>query len=259
MAFASLIFPMARATFTKSWLWHQCLSHLNFDTINDLAKNDLVTGLPKFKYHKEHLCPSCEQKIEKGISSPHPNQFQIQKQKVTPVFIYDEVQKYQWKAVCLSVIAPKMIVKEHWRNLVGKGLDLTYAPSTITSQKPTEHELELLFEAMYDDYIGGQPSASPRTISIAQAPQLVQTPTVSTTTADTTPTLTNSSSQVKNIPNTSPDVDELETQQQHVQQNNQAPLQPKTVADNVLNAMFGNTFVNPFATSSTSAAESSSS
>ncbi|GJY83547.1 retrovirus-related pol polyprotein from transposon TNT 1-94 [Tanacetum coccineum] len=47
------------ATSTKSWLWHQRLSHLNFDTINDLAKNDLITGIPKFKYHNEHLCPSC--------------------------------------------------------------------------------------------------------------------------------------------------------------------------------------------------------
>nr|GEY38263.1 retrovirus-related Pol polyprotein from transposon TNT 1-94 [Tanacetum cinerariifolium] len=54
MASASLICLMARASSTKSWLWHQRLSHLNFDTINDLAKNDLVSGLPKFKYHKEY-------------------------------------------------------------------------------------------------------------------------------------------------------------------------------------------------------------
>ncbi|GJT98103.1 integrase, catalytic region, zinc finger, CCHC-type containing protein [Tanacetum coccineum] len=70
MASASPIFLMARATSTKSWLWHQCLSHLNFDTINDLAKNDLVTGLPKFKYHKERLCPSCEQGKSKRRSHP---------------------------------------------------------------------------------------------------------------------------------------------------------------------------------------------
>nr|GFC04848.1 integrase, catalytic region, zinc finger, CCHC-type, peptidase aspartic, catalytic [Tanacetum cinerariifolium] len=59
-----------RASSTKSWLWHQRLSHLNFDTINDLAKNDLVAGLPKFKYHKEHLCPSCEQGKSKRASHP---------------------------------------------------------------------------------------------------------------------------------------------------------------------------------------------
>ncbi|GKA69077.1 retrovirus-related pol polyprotein from transposon TNT 1-94 [Tanacetum coccineum] len=70
IAYASLIFLMDRATSTKSWLWHQRLSHLNFDTINDLAKNDIVTGLPKFKYHKEHLCPSCEQGKSKKASHP---------------------------------------------------------------------------------------------------------------------------------------------------------------------------------------------
>nr|GEV40855.1 ribonuclease H-like domain-containing protein [Tanacetum cinerariifolium] len=41
IALASPICLMAQATPTKSWLWHQRLSHLTFDTINDLAKNDL--------------------------------------------------------------------------------------------------------------------------------------------------------------------------------------------------------------------------
>nr|GEX22021.1 hypothetical protein [Tanacetum cinerariifolium] len=54
---------------------------------------------------------------------------------------------------------------------ISLGLDLTYAPSTITTQQPTEGELDLLFEAMYDDYIGGQPSATVRTILAAQEPQ----------------------------------------------------------------------------------------
>nr|GEW57521.1 retrovirus-related Pol polyprotein from transposon TNT 1-94 [Tanacetum cinerariifolium] len=70
IASASPICLMARATPTKSLLRHQRLSHLNFDTINDLAKNDLVSGLPKFKYAKEHLCPSCEQGKSKRASHP---------------------------------------------------------------------------------------------------------------------------------------------------------------------------------------------
>nr|GEX29351.1 replication protein A 70 kDa DNA-binding subunit B [Tanacetum cinerariifolium] len=70
IASASPICLMARATPTKLWLWHQRLSHLNFDTINDLAKNDLVSGLPKFRYDKEHLCPSCEQGKSKRASHP---------------------------------------------------------------------------------------------------------------------------------------------------------------------------------------------
>nr|GFC41805.1 retrovirus-related Pol polyprotein from transposon TNT 1-94 [Tanacetum cinerariifolium] len=46
---------------------------------------------------------------------------------------------------------------------IGLGLNLTYALSTITTQQPYEGELDLLFEAMYDDYIGGQPSTIART------------------------------------------------------------------------------------------------
>ncbi|GJV31435.1 retrovirus-related pol polyprotein from transposon TNT 1-94 [Tanacetum coccineum] len=109
------------------------------------------------------------------------------------------------------------------------GLDLTYAPLTITTQQPTEREFDLRFEAMYDDYIGGQPSAVLRTTSAAQAPPV--------------------------------HVDELKQQQQHVQQqDNQAPLLHEIVVDNVPNAMLdGNTFVNPFAPPSISDAESSSS
>nr|GEV88560.1 hypothetical protein [Tanacetum cinerariifolium] len=57
---------------------------------------------------------------------------------------------------------------------INSGLDLTYAPSTITTQQPSKGELDLLFEAMYDDYIGGQPSATARTVSHAQEPQNVK-------------------------------------------------------------------------------------
>lgn len=68
MASTSPICLMTRATETKSWLWHRRLSHLNFDTINKLAKDNIVTGLPKFKYTKDHLCPSCEQGKSKRAS-----------------------------------------------------------------------------------------------------------------------------------------------------------------------------------------------
>nr|GEZ65940.1 integrase, catalytic region, zinc finger, CCHC-type, peptidase aspartic, catalytic [Tanacetum cinerariifolium] len=106
---------------------------------------------------------------------------------------------------------------------ISSGLDLTYAPLTITTQQPTE------------------------------AHQDRQTPTTSTSIANTTPTPTNSSSQATIFLNTSQDVDGLNSQQQqHAQQQGyQAPIQPETVAYNVSNAMFdANTFVNPFATPS---------
>nr|GFC00973.1 hypothetical protein [Tanacetum cinerariifolium] len=116
-------------------------------------------------------------------------------------------------------------------------LDLTYAPSRITKQQPTEGELDLLFEAMYDDYFGGQPSATVENVTRAQEPQVRQTSTASTTRANNVPIPTNLSSHATNFPITSQDVNELN---------------PNAMID-------GNTFVNPFANSSTSADVASSS
>nr|GFB37053.1 retrovirus-related Pol polyprotein from transposon TNT 1-94 [Tanacetum cinerariifolium] len=84
---------------------------------------------------------------------------------------------------------------------ISSGLDLTYAPLTITMQQPSK--------AMYDDYIGCQPSATGRTILPAQEPQVRQSSTASTTIADTAPIPTHSSSHATNIPIPSQDVDEL--------------------------------------------------
>nr|GEY24210.1 hypothetical protein [Tanacetum cinerariifolium] len=352
MAYASPICLMARASSTKSWLWHQHLSHLNFDTINDLAKNDLVFGLLKFKYHKEHLCPSCEQGKSKRASHPPtpilnsrqrlhllhmdlcgPMRIASINGKQYALVIVDNYSRYTWvssvrtpqqnrvveqqnqtlveaaRTILIFSRAPLFLWAEaiattcftqnrsiiHRRfnktpyelinrrkpdisflyvfralcylkndredigKLGAKGLDLTYAPSTITTQQPTEGQLDLLFEAMYDDYIGGQPSTTSQIVLAAHAHQVHQATMTSTSIADTAPTPTNSSSQATNFSNTSQDVEELNSLQQHAQQQrNQAPIQPETVADIVSNAMFdANTFVNPFATLSTSAAESS--
>ncbi|GJT34899.1 retrovirus-related pol polyprotein from transposon TNT 1-94, partial [Tanacetum coccineum] len=81
IASASPICLMARANSTKSWLWHQRLSRLNFDTINDLARNNLVTGLPKFKYHKELFGPTCVSK-EKAKASHPPKPVPNSKQRL---------------------------------------------------------------------------------------------------------------------------------------------------------------------------------
>ncbi|GJT12640.1 retrovirus-related pol polyprotein from transposon TNT 1-94 [Tanacetum coccineum] len=92
---------------------------------------------------------------------------------------------------------------------ISSGLDLTYAPSIITSQKTTERELGLLFDAMYDEYIGGNMSDATRTVFVAPAAlaapanQNVQTLIASTTTTESAPTPTNSSIESPIIPNTS--------------------------------------------------------
>ncbi|GJS13383.1 retrovirus-related pol polyprotein from transposon TNT 1-94 [Tanacetum coccineum] len=51
---------LSKASKNKSWLWHRRLNHLNFGTINDIPRKDLVRGLPRLKFEKDHLCSACQ-------------------------------------------------------------------------------------------------------------------------------------------------------------------------------------------------------
>ncbi|GJX16394.1 retrovirus-related pol polyprotein from transposon TNT 1-94 [Tanacetum coccineum] len=57
---SSPICLLSKASKNKSWLWHRRLNHLNFGTINDLARKDLVQGLPRLKFEKDHFCSTCQ-------------------------------------------------------------------------------------------------------------------------------------------------------------------------------------------------------
>nr|GFC31489.1 retrovirus-related Pol polyprotein from transposon TNT 1-94 [Tanacetum cinerariifolium] len=57
---SSPICLLSKASKNKYWLWHRRLNHLNFGTINDLARKDLVRGLPRLKFKKDHLCFACQ-------------------------------------------------------------------------------------------------------------------------------------------------------------------------------------------------------
>ncbi|GKC60590.1 retrovirus-related pol polyprotein from transposon TNT 1-94 [Tanacetum coccineum] len=66
---SSPICLLSKASKNKSWLWHRRLNHLNFNTINDLARKDLVRGLPRLKFEKDHLCSACQ--LEKSKKHTH--------------------------------------------------------------------------------------------------------------------------------------------------------------------------------------------
>ncbi|GJU64143.1 retrovirus-related pol polyprotein from transposon TNT 1-94 [Tanacetum coccineum] len=70
MVTSSLVCLMSKAASTNSWLWHRRLSHLNFGTLNAFTKHDLVDGLPKFEYGKDHLCSACGRGKSKKSSHP---------------------------------------------------------------------------------------------------------------------------------------------------------------------------------------------
>nr|GEZ67995.1 retrovirus-related Pol polyprotein from transposon TNT 1-94 [Tanacetum cinerariifolium] len=60
---------LSKASKTKSWLWHRRLSHLNFGTLNKLAKDGLSRGIPGLKFQKDHLCSACA--LGKSKKSSH--------------------------------------------------------------------------------------------------------------------------------------------------------------------------------------------
>ncbi|GJZ37881.1 retrovirus-related pol polyprotein from transposon TNT 1-94 [Tanacetum coccineum] len=66
---SSPICLLSKASKNKSWLWHRRLNHLNFGTLNDLARKDLVRGLPRLKFEKDHLCSACQ--LGKSRKSTH--------------------------------------------------------------------------------------------------------------------------------------------------------------------------------------------
>nr|GEZ44077.1 copia protein [Tanacetum cinerariifolium] len=132
-------------------------------------------------------------------------------------------------------------------------LELTYAPSTITPQRPSERDLDILFEPLHNEYLGGRPAEAPRAIPAALVEQNLQAPTASMSVQDFAPVPTNSLNTLVSSHNV--DV----TSQQHAQQQrNLTPSLTASAVDNVPNAGFeGDLFINPFGTPSTESAVSS--
>ncbi|GJV58056.1 retrovirus-related pol polyprotein from transposon TNT 1-94 [Tanacetum coccineum] len=105
----------AKASENLNWLWHKRLAHLNFKTINKLAKQNLVIGLPSLVYSKDKPCSSCEKgkhhrasfktkqtsSIKKCLHLLHMDLFgpvtprSINHEKYTLVIV-DEYSRYTW-------------------------------------------------------------------------------------------------------------------------------------------------------------------
>nr|GEZ55588.1 retrovirus-related Pol polyprotein from transposon TNT 1-94 [Tanacetum cinerariifolium] len=141
---------MAKATSSQAWLWHCRLSHLNFNTINLLSKNDIVVGLPKLKFIKDHLCSSCE------LGKAKQNSFHT---KLTPS------SKRRLQLLHMDLCGPMRVA-----SINGKRYVLTMALEhdslipAIQHQEnvfqadrtvTTSNELDLLFSLMFDELLNG--------------------------------------------------------------------------------------------------------
>ncbi|GKB07906.1 hypothetical protein Tco_0836190 [Tanacetum coccineum] len=69
IAASSRVYLMSKASSIKSWLWHRHFYHLNFATINQHSKQDVVVGLSKFKYDRIICVPHVSRERLDGPSS----------------------------------------------------------------------------------------------------------------------------------------------------------------------------------------------
>jgi len=64
----------------ESWLWHRRIAHIHMNHLNKLISKDLVIGLPKLKFEKDHICEACLKgkqvtnsfKLKNVVSSSRP-------------------------------------------------------------------------------------------------------------------------------------------------------------------------------------------
>ncbi|GJQ88894.1 retrovirus-related pol polyprotein from transposon TNT 1-94 [Tanacetum coccineum] len=182
---------MAKATSSQAWLWHRRLLHLNFNTINLLSKNNIVTGLPKLKFVKDHLCSSCELRKAKRKSFHS---------KTTP----SSKGRYTWTHFLRSKDeTPEVLID--FLTHVQRGLHMASDHENVpqaTETVTTSNELDFLFSPMFDELLNGttldvSKSSAVTTADALDKRQLQHTTSSSTTTVappldiQTTPQTTN--------------------------------------------------------------------
>ncbi|GKD30083.1 retrovirus-related pol polyprotein from transposon TNT 1-94, partial [Tanacetum coccineum] len=214
------IFLMAKASSSQEWLWHRRLLHLNFDTINLLLKYDIMNGLPKLKFIKDHLCSSCE--LGKAKRKSFKTQTTPSSKRCLQILHLDlcgpmRVESFNAIATTCFTQNRSLIIPRHEKTpchlingrkpsvkffhifgslcyIVGDGENLDKMKEkaeTVT----TSNELDLLFSLMFDELLNGTTTVVSKSsvVTAADAPNQLQqqntTPSTSTTFAVDTPPL----------------------------------------------------------------------
>nr|GEV16110.1 probable protein phosphatase 2C 44 [Tanacetum cinerariifolium] len=100
------------ASESLNWIWHKRLAHLNFITTNQLAKQNLVIGLPSLVYSKDKLCSSCKKRKHHVHHMKRGS-------------IIDPVSKQNKRHVKKKSHAPETIINEYLRVLDGYSILFT--------------------------------------------------------------------------------------------------------------------------------------
>ncbi|KAL8125961.1 hypothetical protein AgCh_013308 [Apium graveolens] len=163
----SAICLLSRASIEETWNWHNKLSHLNFNNINELVKKDLVRGLPKSVFAPDGLCDSCQKtkqrkssfksKTESSILEPYHllhvdlfgpvNVMSIAKKKYAMVIV-DEFTRYTWVYFLHTKSETASILIDHVKQLDKLVKD---SVKIIRSDNGTEFK-NMIMEEFYKDH-----------------------------------------------------------------------------------------------------------
>nr|GEU49067.1 uncharacterized mitochondrial protein AtMg00810-like [Tanacetum cinerariifolium] len=182
-SFPNPICLMAKATSSQAWLWHRRLSHLNFDTINLLLKNDIVIGLPKLKIIKDYLCSSCTKFLIKTLHAYFASEGIHHQTSVARTPKQNGVVE---RRNFTLVEAARTMLSATKVSLDGENLDkMKEKARTVTMS----NELDLLFSLMFDELLNGstQVVSKSSTVTTADAPNQCQLQHITPLNTQTTP------------------------------------------------------------------------
>nr|GEW04540.1 retrovirus-related Pol polyprotein from transposon TNT 1-94 [Tanacetum cinerariifolium] len=133
---------LAKASSSQSWLWHQHLSYLNFSTINNLMKNNLVEGIPKMKFKKDHFCFAYEQgKIHR---KHHKSKMAFASNKPLYLLHMDLCGPMRIESINGKRLEPGL------SNL--NETEKSSNPSILQASETSKKDLEDLFQKFYNEY-----------------------------------------------------------------------------------------------------------
>nr|GEW45331.1 integrase, catalytic region, zinc finger, CCHC-type, peptidase aspartic, catalytic [Tanacetum cinerariifolium] len=156
---SSLICFLSKSSKNKSWLWHCRLNHLNFNTINDLARKDLVGGLPRLKFEKDQLCSACQ--LGKSKKHTHNPKAENTNLEVLHTLHMDlcgpmRVLTINGKKYILVIVDEYSSKRPAPTFMTSRQISLGLVPNPVPAAPyvpPTNKDLEILFQSMFDEYL----------------------------------------------------------------------------------------------------------
>ncbi|GJU82919.1 retrovirus-related pol polyprotein from transposon TNT 1-94 [Tanacetum coccineum] len=206
MMASSPIYLLSKASKTKSWLWHRCLSHLNFGAINHLARNSLVRGLLKLKFEKYHLCsafamgkskkkpykPKSEDTNQEKLYLLHmdlcgPMRVANVNRKKYILVIIDDYSRFTWvkclrskddaldfiikflKMIQVGISHETSVTRSPQQNGVVERRLVPNPPPSTLFVPPSRTDWDILFQPLFDELLTSPPSVdhpAPKVIAL---------------------------------------------------------------------------------------------